>query len=104
MSGDSLELVAAWSGLTNGIAGNSGVVIERRKRVRTRLHWPVLMFRDRSGSEAIGAIGMTGVSGIASLVAAEGWSVGFMRGLPQRKKSIDGVPILLYLGESGDFK
>ena len=56
MSGDSLELVAAWSGLANGIATNSGGVIERRKRVRTRLHWPVLMFRDRPGSAAIESV------------------------------------------------
>ena len=56
MSGDSLELVAAWSGLTNGIAGNSGGSIERRKRVRTRLHWPVLLFRDRPGSDAIESV------------------------------------------------
>jgi hypothetical protein len=56
MSGDSLELVAAWSGLTNGIAGTSGCAVERRKRVRTRLHWPVLMFRDKPGSEAIESV------------------------------------------------
>jgi len=55
MSGDSLELVAAWSGLTNGIAGNS-CGVERRKRVRTRLHWPVLMFRNRPGSDAIESV------------------------------------------------
>jgi len=55
MSGDSLELVAAWSGLTNGIAGNS-YSVERRKRVRTRLHWPVLMFRNRPGSDAIESV------------------------------------------------
>jgi hypothetical protein len=52
MSGDSLELVAAWSGL----AGNSGAVVERRKRVRTRLHWPVLLFRDKPGADAIESV------------------------------------------------
>src|SRR4051812_27968784 len=56
MSGDSLELVAAWSGPTNGIAGISGSALERRKRVRTRLHWPVLMFCDKPGSEAIESV------------------------------------------------
>jgi len=56
MSGDSLELVAAWGGFPNSIAGNSGGTIERRKRVRTRLHWPVLMFRDRPGSAAIESV------------------------------------------------
>jgi hypothetical protein len=56
MSGDSLELVAAWSGVVNGIAGNSGGVVERRKRVRLRLHWPVLLFRDKAGSEMIESV------------------------------------------------
>ena len=56
MSGDSLELVSAWSGLTNGNGGNSGIIMERRKRVRTRLHWPVLLFRNRPGSEAIESV------------------------------------------------
>ena len=56
MSGDSIELVAAWGGLANGIGGSSGVVTERRKRARTRLHWPVLLFRDRPGSDAIESV------------------------------------------------
>ena len=57
MSGDSLELVAAWSGLNSHRIGvNAGAVIERRKRVRTRLHWPVLMFRDRPDSDAIESV------------------------------------------------
>jgi hypothetical protein len=56
MSGDPLELVSAWNGVANDIGGNSGVVTERRKRVRTRLHWPVLLFRDRPGSDAIESV------------------------------------------------
>jgi hypothetical protein len=50
---ESLELIAAWRGQTNGMGGNSRTLMERRKRVRTNLHWPVLMFRERPGSEAI---------------------------------------------------
>jgi hypothetical protein len=56
MPGDSLELVAAGSGLINGFGGNSGAALERRKRVRTRLHWPLLLFRDRPGSDAIESV------------------------------------------------
>jgi hypothetical protein len=56
MSGDSLELVAAWSGLANAVSAKSGGTVERRKRVRTRLHWPVLLFRDRPGAEAIESV------------------------------------------------
>src|ERR1035438_2655922 len=55
MPGDFLELVAAWSGLINGRGENSGAPVERRKRVRTRLHWPVLLFRER-GSDAIESV------------------------------------------------
>ena len=53
MSGDSHELVAAWSGLTNGHGGSLGNRVERRKKARTRLHWPVLMFRERQGAEHV---------------------------------------------------
>jgi len=56
MSGDSHELVAAWSGLTNGHGGSLGNRVERRKKARTRLHWPVLLFRDRPGSDAIESV------------------------------------------------
>jgi PilZ domain len=56
MSPDPLELVSAWSSVANGVNGNSGAVLERRKRVRTRLHWPVLLFRERPGSEAIESV------------------------------------------------
>jgi hypothetical protein len=57
MSSDSLELVTAWSSPANGTGGiNAGTVIERRKRVRTRLHWPVLMFRNRPGEGAIESV------------------------------------------------
>ena len=53
MSGDFLELVATWDGIANGMNGKSGAEVERRQRVRVRLRWPVLLFRDRTGSEAI---------------------------------------------------
>lgn len=57
MPGDFIELVSAWNGLSKGVVGNSGVLLqERRKRVRTRLHWPLLLFRDRSGSAAIESV------------------------------------------------
>ena len=56
MSGDSHELVAAWNGLTNGDGDSPGTIVERRKKARTRLHWPVLLFRDRPGSDAIESI------------------------------------------------
>jgi hypothetical protein len=57
MSPDPLELISAWSGVTDGVAGNSGgAVVERRKKVRTRLHWPVLLFRARAGADAINSV------------------------------------------------
>ena len=56
MSGDSLELVAAWRGLTNGNGVDSASLTERRKRVRTRLHWPVLMFRGYPGSDVVESV------------------------------------------------
>ena len=52
MSGNPLELVST----RNGVANGAGVVLERRKRARTRLHWPVLMFRNRPGSDAIESV------------------------------------------------
>jgi len=56
MSGDSLELIDAWGGLPNGIGLSAAGIPERRKRVRTRLHWPVLMFGDRQGTENIESV------------------------------------------------
>jgi hypothetical protein len=56
MPGDSFELISAWTGPASSISGTCGPVIERRRRVRTRLNWPVLLFRDRSGSEAIESV------------------------------------------------
>src|SRR3954464_580324 len=54
MSGDSLELIDAWGGgVVDGIGLKVGGLTERRKRVRTRLHWPVFMFRERLGTEHI---------------------------------------------------
>ena len=53
MSPDPLELVSAWSGVANGVNGHSGALVERRRRVRTRLRWPVLLFREHAGAETI---------------------------------------------------
>ena len=56
MFGDSLELVSALGGLTNGSDPVSRHGTERRKRPRTRLHWPVLMFRDWPGSDTVESV------------------------------------------------
>jgi len=56
MAGDSLELVSGWSGVADGLGLNATGTVERRKRVRTRLHWPVLMFRQRPGSENVESV------------------------------------------------
>jgi hypothetical protein len=56
MPGDSLEVVSASNCIANGIGANAGFVHERRRRVRTRLHWPVLLFRAIPGSEAIESV------------------------------------------------
>ena len=57
MSGDSLELIDAWGGaVVDGIGLKVAGLVERRKRVRTRLHWPVLMFRERLGAEHIESV------------------------------------------------
>ena len=57
MPGDFIELVSALNSLPKGVGGNSGVLLqERRKRARTRLHWPLLLFRERSGSAAIESV------------------------------------------------
>ena len=56
MSGDSVELIDAWGRLPNGIGWNDAAIAERRKRVRTRLHWPVLMFGDRQGTQNIESV------------------------------------------------
>lgn len=56
MSGDSLELVNPWPGLSDS---NRFVVPgceERRRRTRTKLHWPVLMQRERPESRTIETI------------------------------------------------
>ena len=56
MSGDFLELVDAWGGLPKSIGLNAAAVAERRKRVRTRLYWPVLLFRDGIGTTNIESV------------------------------------------------
>ena len=56
MAGDSLELVVASSGLANNSRMDLARVTERRNRVRTRLHWPVLMFRSWPGSDTVESV------------------------------------------------
>jgi hypothetical protein len=51
MSGDSLELVDPWRGLPDTTGFVAPVAGERRLRPRTRLHWPVLLLRERQGSQ-----------------------------------------------------
>src|SRR5689334_16327236 len=47
--------VTAWN-LLNGICESPAGVAERRRRVRTRLRWPILMFRETPSSEAIDSV------------------------------------------------
>jgi hypothetical protein len=56
MPGDCLEVVSTSNCIASGIGANAGVVHERRMRVRTRLHWPVLLFRAIPGSDAIDSV------------------------------------------------
>ena len=46
MSGDSLELVDPWRGLPDSTGFVAPGTVERRRRARTRLHWPLLMLRE----------------------------------------------------------
>ena len=50
-----VETEAAATGAVHATIHATGTV-ERRKRVRTRLHWPVLMFRQRPGSENVESV------------------------------------------------
>src|SRR4051812_23772292 len=56
MSGDSLELVTGSRGPTKGGGGDCSFSTERRKRVRIRLHWPLVMFRGWPDSDAVESI------------------------------------------------
>ena len=53
MAGDSVELVDPWRGLHNSTGFLSPGIGERRRRTRTRLHWPLLMLRERPGHQTI---------------------------------------------------
>jgi hypothetical protein len=55
MSGDFLELVDTWGGLPTS-SGVKAAAVERRKRARTRLHWPVLIFREGAGDANIASV------------------------------------------------
>ena len=52
MSGDSLELVSAFGGLSDGVSVRY-TLPERRKRARSRLRLSVLMFRDCAGTDVV---------------------------------------------------
>jgi hypothetical protein len=52
MSANPLELFSAYGGLSKPAELQNPVAFERRKRARTRLHWPVLLFRNHT-AEAI---------------------------------------------------
>jgi hypothetical protein len=55
MSANPLELFSVHGSLNKGVEGASPHVSERRLRARTRLHWPLLLFRNLRG-EAIESI------------------------------------------------
>jgi hypothetical protein len=52
MSANPQELLSAYAGVSKPATAGSVFRLERRKRVRTRVHWRVLFFRDGS-TEAI---------------------------------------------------
>ena len=55
-----LVILTNWSppgaAVLTGMAAALAAMVERRKKVRTRLHWPVLLFRDKPGSDAIESV------------------------------------------------
>src|SRR5215831_15603715 len=53
MFGDSLELVPTLDGRPNSASVKQGALADRRKRTRTRLHLPILIFRNRPGTGAV---------------------------------------------------
>jgi hypothetical protein len=53
MSGEIFDLAAASQGATAIAHIQPRTASDRRKRARTRLHWPVLMFRHKHGSDAV---------------------------------------------------
>ncbi|HEY6989961.1 MAG TPA: PilZ domain-containing protein [Bryobacteraceae bacterium] len=55
MSANPLELISAYGGLAKPAQLEAPFPSERRKRARTRLHWPVLLFRNHT-AEAIESI------------------------------------------------
>jgi hypothetical protein len=53
MPGDSLELVSVSGDLGAAVSFKRGALADRRKRARTRLHLPLLLFRDSDRSAAV---------------------------------------------------
>jgi hypothetical protein len=53
MSGEIFDLATAANGAGAIAHIQPRTVSDRRKRARTRLHWPVLMFRHKHGSDAV---------------------------------------------------
>ncbi len=48
MSANPTELFSGYEVLAKPLNGNSTLRVERRKRARTRVHWPVLFFRQHT--------------------------------------------------------
>ena len=55
MSANPRELFTAKVSLAKSLNGGSAYRLERRKRVRTKVHWAILLFQDESG-EAVETI------------------------------------------------
>ena len=55
MSANPLELISAFVGIAKPASMGRGIQPERRKRVRTMVHWPVLFFRENAG-EAVESV------------------------------------------------
>jgi hypothetical protein len=53
MSGELFDLVIDRNGASALAHDPRRTAVDRRKRARTRLHWPVLMFRHRHGADAV---------------------------------------------------
>jgi len=50
MSANPLEIFSAYGALNHPAEVERPVAVERRKRPRTRLHWPVVLFRSHVGN------------------------------------------------------
>lgn len=53
MAGDSLEAIGSTRLATNGAGKVQAGLVERRKRVRTRLHWSVSLYRSSDPEDVV---------------------------------------------------